>query len=96
MTKKVIVAIVALASTLTVTAQNAKRPESYNYQRGLEALQEEKRQEAIDYFNKDLQENSKNGYFLFLDSHASKSERILWTGIDSCRHGNKVSAQEEC
>ena len=62
MTKKVIVAIVALASTLTVTAQNAKHPESYNYQRGLEALQKEKRQEAIDYFNKDLLENSKNGY----------------------------------
>ncbi|MBO5631780.1 MAG: hypothetical protein J5965_22155, partial [Aeriscardovia sp.] len=45
-----------------VAAQNVKRPESYNYQRGLEALQEEKRQEALDFFNKDLKENPKNGY----------------------------------
>ncbi len=45
-----------------VEAQNIKRPESYNYQRGLEAMQEEKVDEAIDFFNKDLQENPKNGY----------------------------------
>jgi clan AA aspartic protease (TIGR02281 family) len=43
-------------------AQNIKRPESYNYQRGLEAMQEEKQQEALDYFYKDLKENPKNGY----------------------------------
>jgi hypothetical protein len=39
-----------------VNAQSVKRPESYNYQRGLEALQDEKRQEALDFFNKDLKE----------------------------------------
>ena len=46
----------------SLEAQNVKRPESYNYQRGLEAMQEEKFDEAIDYFNKDIQENPKNGY----------------------------------
>ena len=45
-----------------VNAQSVKRPESYNYQRGLEAMQDEKRQEALDFFNKDLKENPKNGY----------------------------------
>jgi clan AA aspartic protease (TIGR02281 family) len=45
---------------LNMMAQN--RPESYNYQRGLEAMQNEKTEEALDYFNKDLKENPKNGY----------------------------------
>ena len=45
-----------------VNAQSVKRPESYNYQRGLEAMQDEKRQEALEFFNKHLKENPKNGY----------------------------------
>ena len=43
-------------------AQSVKRPESYNYLRGVEAVQNEKVDEAIEYFNKDIQENPKNGY----------------------------------
>lgn len=46
----------------TAVAQSAKRPESYNYLRGVEAVQNEKVDEAIEYFNKDIQENPKNGY----------------------------------
>ena len=49
-------------SIMWVNAQSVKRPESYNYQRGLEAMQDEKRQEALEFFNKDLKENPKNGY----------------------------------
>ena len=49
-------------SIMWVNAQSVKRPESYNYLRGLEAMQDEKRQEALDFFNKDLKENPKNGY----------------------------------
>ena len=62
MTKKFVLAFIVYVSAMTVTAQNVKRPESYNYQRGVEALQEEKNEEALDYFNKDLKENPKNGY----------------------------------
>lgn len=60
--KRYLVIIAGLMMYLTSYAQNIKRPESYNYQRGLEALQEEKQQEALDFFNKDLKENPKNGY----------------------------------
>ena len=56
------VVMMLLACFNSLEAQNVKRPESYNYQRGLEAMQEEKFDEAIDYFNKDIQENPKNGY----------------------------------
>ena len=54
MTKDLFFVIGLLLIALSSDAQNVKRPESYNYQRGLEALQEEKYQEALDYFNKDL------------------------------------------
>ena len=56
------VVMMLLACFNSLEAQNVKRPESYNYQRGLEAMQEEKFDEAIDYFNKDIQENPENGY----------------------------------
>ena len=57
-----LVIIACMMLSLASLAQNIKRPESYNYQRGLEAMQEEKLQEALDFFNKDLKENPKNGY----------------------------------
>ena len=42
--------------------QNVKRPDTYNYNRGIEALQNENYQEALDYLNKELVDNPKNGY----------------------------------
>ena len=65
----------------TVWAQKIKRPESYNYQRGLEAVQEEKIEEAIEFFNKDLQDNPKNGYsfswIAMLRAHSEEYGRAL-------------------
>ena len=43
-------------------AKDIKRPETYNYTRGVEALQNKNIEEAINFFNKELQENPKNGY----------------------------------
>ena len=60
--RKLFVIVVLLIGLSQVLAQNIKRPESYNYQRGMEAMQEEKVDEALEYFNKDIQENPKNGY----------------------------------
>ena len=39
-----------------------KRPDSYNYQRGLEAFDAEDYDEAFNYFTKELNDNPKNGY----------------------------------
>lgn len=60
--KQIIISVLLLLCSGQVLAQNIKRPESYNYQRGHEAMQEQKYDEAIEYFNKDIQENPKNGY----------------------------------
>lgn len=63
MQRKIILLIsILFICTIITSAQNIKRPESYNYQRGLEAMNEEKIDEAIEYFNKDIQDNPKNGY----------------------------------
>ncbi len=39
-----------------------QRPTSYNYQRGMEALEKENTTEALEYFNKEIKDNPKNGY----------------------------------
>lgn len=67
--RQIMIAAMLLLGMYQAEAQNIKRPESYNYQRGLEALQEEKNDEAIDFFNKDLKENPKNGYSLSWIAH---------------------------
>ena len=68
--KKVFVLIICWSLfVVSLLAQNVKRPETYNYQRGLEALEEEKQEEALEYLNKDLKENPKNGYALSWIAH---------------------------
>jgi clan AA aspartic protease (TIGR02281 family) len=43
-------------------SQDVKQPDTYNYNRALESLRNENLQEALDYFNKEIGENPKNGY----------------------------------
>ena len=52
--------IVLLLINITTYAQ--KRPETYNYLRGVEAAQNENYSEALEYLNRELTENPKNGY----------------------------------
>lgn len=51
-------------SICALAQSNVKRPDSYNYNRGLEELRNENNEEALNYFNKELQDNPKNGYAL--------------------------------
>ena len=60
--KRILLSLMVMGIVMSVFAQNIKRPESYNYQRGIEAVQQEKMGEALEYFNKDIQENPKSGY----------------------------------
>ena len=43
-------------------AKEPKRPESYNYQRGIELIQSNKLDEGIRFLKKELNQNRKNGY----------------------------------
>lgn len=60
--KHIILSATFLLSICQVDAQSIKRPDSYNYQRGIEALREENTESALEFFNKDIAENPKSGY----------------------------------
>ncbi|MDD7440349.1 tetratricopeptide repeat protein [Prevotellamassilia timonensis] len=62
---KRLLSIMLLAAATTLTAQadkEIKRPDSYNYSRGVEAYDNDNPSEAIDYFNREVAVNKKNGY----------------------------------
>ena len=58
--KKILTLILLTFVGINTMAQN--RRESYNYQRGLEAIQDDNLEEALEYLNKEVIENPKNGY----------------------------------
>lgn len=61
--QKFILTIVSLfVLCISSVAQDMKRPESYNYTRGVEAFQNENYDEALEYLQKEVDENAENGY----------------------------------
>lgn len=73
--KHIAITIILSLCISQVIAQSIKRPETYNYLRGHEAIQEQKYEDALDYFNKDIQENPKNGYsFVWIASLRTRTE----------------------
>ena len=61
MRTNIFVLLLALCST-SVWAQKSNRPDSYNYTRGIEAIQNNNADEALEYLNKEIQEHPDNGY----------------------------------
>lgn len=61
MRSNILILILALCST-SVWAQKFNRPDSYNYTRGIEAIQNNNADEALEYLNKEIQEHPDNGY----------------------------------
>lgn len=56
-----ILSIFVLCSSVML-ADNIKRPDSYNYTRGVEAINNNNAEEALDYLNKEINEHPDNGY----------------------------------
>ena len=76
--------LIALFSVLVlgVNAQDKmNRPTSYNYQRGVEAIQKENTEEALEYLNKEISENPKNGYAFAIEKLSRKNLKELY---DTC------------
>ena len=69
--------------SIHIMAQN--RPETYNYKRGVEAVQNEKNDEALDFFNKDLAENPKNGY---------SYSWVAWLRLNEEEYGRALTAAD--
>lgn len=59
--RQFILSILVLCSSVML-ADNIKRPDSYNYSRGVEAINNNNSEEALDYLNKEINEHPDNGY----------------------------------
>lgn len=59
--RQFILSILVLSSSVML-ADNIKRPDSYNYSRGVEAINNNNAEEALDYLNKEINEHPDNGY----------------------------------
>ena len=62
MKKVLLTMVVALMTTVGVCAQKVKRPDTYNYNRGMELLDNGELDEGLEYLEKELADNPKNGY----------------------------------
>ena len=60
--KRVLLTIMCVLFTFATYSQSVKRPDSYNYNRAMEALDNNNEQEALEYLNKEIADNPKNGY----------------------------------
>lgn len=59
---RVILLSLLIACSAALYADNIKRPDSYNYTRGVEAVQNNNAEEALNYLNKEISEHPDNGY----------------------------------
>lgn len=62
MKKYLAVSLMLFTSIFSFAQSNVKRPDTYNYNRGLEELRNKNYDEALNYLNKELESNPKNGY----------------------------------
>ena len=80
MKRLLIIAIVVLTGTLAFS-KDIKRPNSYNYQRGCEAVENNNYEEAMRFLQEELRENPKNGYawawILAVKLHTAEHESLL-------------------
>ena len=60
--KRTILTLTAILCCIIGFAKEPKRPDSYNYQRGCELIDDEKIDEGMEFLKKELRQNPKNGY----------------------------------
>ena len=57
-----LIAFLCASASMTVMASGNKQTETFNYQRGVEAIRNQQPDEALEYFQKDLEADPKSGY----------------------------------
>lgn len=82
MRTKIIILFITLCST-SVWAQKLNRPDSYNYKRGVEAINNNNPEEALEYLNKEIKEHPDNGYAQTL---------LAWIYIYEEQYGQALTA----
>lgn len=70
---------------MTFAQNNVKRPDTYNYNRGLEELRNENYEEALNYLNKEVESDPKNGYaysWIAMIRHSQEEYGRALTSVD--------------
>lgn len=84
--KKIKLLIILFVSCVSVFAQDkVKRPDTYNYNRGLEELRNENYEEALNYLNKEIENDPKNGYaysWIAMIRHSQEEYGRALTAVD--------------
>lgn len=79
--KKLFVIICLLVCVGCSSNQEVKRPNTYNYNQAIEALKDRNYDEALEFLNKELDENPDNGYALlfvsYVESLGEEHEKAL-------------------
>ena len=75
--KRTLTLLLLAACAILVCAKEPKQPTSYNYQRGVEAVQNDDDKEGEKYLLAELEENPKNGYaFAWLASIENRKDEL--------------------
>ena len=75
--KRTLILLLFAACAIIVCAKEPKEPTSYNYQRGVEAVQNDDDKEGEKYLLAELEENPKNGYaFAWLASIENRKDEL--------------------
>ena len=68
--KKIITTLaIAITSVVAFAQDDIKRPDSYYYQSGIEAYNQQDYEKSLEYFDKELQQNPKNGYAMLWEAY---------------------------
>ncbi|NDV59216.1 retroviral-like aspartic protease family protein [Bacteroides sp. 519] len=97
MKKAISLFLLCLLSTITIFAQDVKRPDSYNYNRAMDAISNDDYQEALEYLAKEVSENTQNGYayiwIAVLRNHAEEYGRALTSVNQAIKYLPKKDAE---
>ena len=81
---------------LVAVAKEVKRPDSYAYNRGVEALENENLQEAVQWFSKELAEHPNNGYAYFYLASISGYTNDFSTALGNAEKAlNKIPKKDK-
>lgn len=80
----ILLATFILSSLASFGKDDVKRPESYNYVRGVEAIHNQNYREAYDYLLREIKENPKNGYAYCWIATIDQYNEDFGQGLSNC------------
>ena len=87
--KKFILFFTAILCCAFGFAKEPQQPDSYNYKRGCELIEEQQFDEGIEFLNRELSQNPKNGYAMAWMAYAYRNKNEKGTAIELAHNALK-------